>query len=63
MARDCQAEAEDLHPLPEGPGEKARGKHGRLSSVLTVSTAESNEPNISVGPTVLALINIINRVD
>ena len=37
MERDCQAEAADLHPLSEGPGEKARGKHCGLGSVLTVS--------------------------
>ena len=35
MAGDCQAEAEDLHPLPEGPGEETWGQHGRVCSVLT----------------------------
>ena len=41
MAGDCQAEAENLHPLPEGPGEKTGSQHGRVSSVLTVRALSS----------------------
>ena len=30
MEGDSQAEAEDLHPVPEGPGEEAGGQHGSV---------------------------------
>ena len=38
MERNCQAEAADLHPLSEGPGEEAGSKPGWLGSVLRSST-------------------------
>ena len=40
MAGDCQAEAEDLHPLPSRPGEETWSQHGGVCPVLTVSPAD-----------------------